>query len=732
VLEAADSLGLLYLEEPGGYHAIGHDPFSRTIINEKLHRMIYRDRSHPSLVIYNMINEYGGVKARDKALVAKRMNDMREAHKVDPSRMLTFTSGWALKENDDEDSKANMRPFDSTLYRRGWFDNHRAGGPMTYEEGYYRSSKDNYMYTDNRTEIFMRGEEGAISTPPRIQLIYDEIARTGKTGWDGLFWETQYREFKSFFDKKGLAKSFGTLDSLTRELGDIQLEHQGKRLMGMRMQDLGDIYVVNGWESMPYDNHSGIVDNYRNVKGNTEAFSRYTQPLYVAVCPQRQIMKTPSTVNVDYYIVNEYRISGQYGLTVSVTSPDGVCTTVDCNNVKIKGSDIFGQLLAENVKFDINGKAGYYTLRAELKDNKGTVIATGSERVLGVDWNASELKGNGAIYADAESSVPVFFKNATGRQLPAFKPSMKKLDWIIVDRSPLDDPKPVSKSWLKNLKAKWFADNDISALAGTAADEDINHNFIDGAQPHSSLPANQSFSVIWDGEMTVPEDGVYMIGANTDNGVRLTVNGKQILDFWGNRKETTVARPFNLKKGETVTIHFEYRQLPNKGHVSLVCSSPGDVGIAPDVILDKVKNNGTTLLLVGATEKWMDVINNRSDIGYHGFYTVGKNWVGGCHFVAEHPLFAGLPTNCAMNWPYQALVHEGDKRLGLCIDNDNMVVGSYSSMPFNLGSNVGTLAYGKGTIVYSTLDITGNLCKTDGPSEVARKLLCNMISYSMK
>ena len=191
VLEAADSLGLLYYEEPGAFHSAPNDPFIRTLVNEKLHRMIKRDRSHPSLIIYNLINEFGGPLTKDSTLVALRMNDMRLAHSIDPCRTMTFTSGWASKENSDEDSKANMQPFDTTLYRRGWFDNHRAGGPSTYEENYYKSPTRNLMYTDNRTEIFMRGEEGAIRTPPRVQLIHEELLKTKRMGWDGRFWEHQ-------------------------------------------------------------------------------------------------------------------------------------------------------------------------------------------------------------------------------------------------------------------------------------------------------------------------------------------------------------------------------------------------------------------------------------------------------------------------------------------------------------------------------------------------------------
>ena len=56
-------------------------------------------------------------------------------------------------------------------------------------------------------------------------------------------------------------------------MGNVSFEHQGRRIEGMRMQNLGDAYMVNGWEAMPYDNHSGIVDIYRNPKGDASVFS---------------------------------------------------------------------------------------------------------------------------------------------------------------------------------------------------------------------------------------------------------------------------------------------------------------------------------------------------------------------------------------------------------------------------------------------------------------------------
>lgn len=402
VLEKADELGLLYYEEPGSFHSANHDPFIRTIVNEKLKRMVYRDRSHPSLVIFNLINEFGGPLSQDKALVAKRMNDMREAHAIDPSRIMSFTSGWAGSEDKEEDSKAHMLPFDTTLYRKGWYDNHRAGGPETWVENYYKGPKDNIMYTSNRTEVYLRGEEGAISTPPRIQMIYDQIKSTGKTGWDGLFWQSQYKAFTDYFQKKGLAPHFGSLDALTRAMGNVSFEHQGRRIEGMRMQNLGDAYMVNGWEAMPYDNHSGIVDIYRNPKGDASVLAYYNQSLYVAVASRNQVVKLPGIATVDFYIVNEENLKGAHTLDIKLIAPDGKVVYTRNEEVNIKGGENFGQLLLENVEIPINGMAGTYRVEAGLKAGGQEIFALGNDEVVAVSWQASDLAGKGAYYVRGE------------------------------------------------------------------------------------------------------------------------------------------------------------------------------------------------------------------------------------------------------------------------------------------------------------------------------------------
>ncbi len=736
VLDKADELGLLYYEEPGGFHSAGHDPFIRAIVNEKLHRMVRRDRSHPSLIIYNLINEFGGAFSRDKELVAKRMNDMRKAHAIDPSRIMTFTSGWAGKEWVEEDSKAHMMPYDSTLYMRGWYDNHRAGGPATWMEEYYKGPNDNLMYTSNRREIYMRGEEGAISTPPRLELINAKLSQTGKTGWDGLFWKSQYKAFTKFFHDKGLDACFGTLDSLTRSMGNVQLEHQGRRIQGMRMQDIGDAYVINGWEAMPYDNHSGVVDIYRNPKGTLSMFQYYTQPLYVAVASRNQVVKLPGQAAVDFYIVNEKDVKGAHTLSVRMMSPDGREVYSRTADVNIAGGDTFGQKLLENIGMPVNSGEGTYRIEAELKDASGKTVARGHDEVVAVSWQASDLAGRGAYYGNGGDKVAAFYKQATGRELPAFTPESGKLDWLVVNRSSLDEPTVMPASCFKDkdgkstLKVSWFRDQDFNGLAATKTAEDINRTFVDGAQPDECLPANQPFSVKWEGDFYPTETGLYMIGVETDRGVRIHVNGEQLVDEYNNNKPVKKQRPIKLEAGKPAHIEVIYRQSGQSGTVKVKWATPSSTSIAPEKLLERVKNDGTTLVLLGMTETWMQSVADYTGTDYNGYYAVGKDWIGGIHFVKDHPLFDGLPVNTAMNWPYQAVVRDGDQRFCFRINGEDMAAGSYRSTPFELGTAVGVIPCGKGKIIFSSLDIANNLDNPAGPAEVARKLLCNYIKYS--
>lgn len=109
VMNYADELGLLYFEEPGGFRLDVKQPFMNAVLHEKVIRMVKRDRSHPCLVIYNMMNESGNATPEKLELEIQAMKDMRV---LDPSRLILRTSAWAKGDDIEDQAKIHIRPYD--------------------------------------------------------------------------------------------------------------------------------------------------------------------------------------------------------------------------------------------------------------------------------------------------------------------------------------------------------------------------------------------------------------------------------------------------------------------------------------------------------------------------------------------------------------------------------------------------------------------------------------------
>ena len=360
VLDQADEQGLMYYEEPGAYKAAEGD-LGEAMAREKLLRMVRRDRSHPSLVIYSMINE------RNSSPIQERETaDMKSAHELDPSRVITLSSAWATKVDEPQDIKMHMRPFDSEIHFTGWYDNHHAGGPEVWKQSLYRSPTNYYNRTTNRAEIIYCGEEGAISTPPRLQEIKAALEASPNIGWDGQTYLDWYKRFDDFLTRKDLRGAFKDVEAFTTAMGDVSMYHQGRKIEVMRMTDVADGYAVNGWEAESVENHSGIVDDWRNPKGDSAIMAYYNQPLYIAVMPRSQFAQIPGEVSVDFYAINEKNVHGEHTLSITLRDPAGHAVFMNQYLVTLTGGEVYGQLLLEDVKIPVGGATGMFRIEAAL------------------------------------------------------------------------------------------------------------------------------------------------------------------------------------------------------------------------------------------------------------------------------------------------------------------------------------------------------------------------------
>jgi hypothetical protein len=325
-----------------------------------------------------------------------------------------------------------------------------------------------------------------------------------------------------------------------------------------------------------------------------------------------------------------------------------------------------------------------------------------------------------------------FLAREKGVKAGAYRDDLGKLDWVVVTR-PSGESEPVeipAERFGSGLTATFFGDDRFQNKIHQRTDRAVDYFVPDGAAPDPKVNVMEDYGVRWEGKIVPPATGSYTFVTDGNDGVKLWVDGKLLFDDLSTRNNTINRGRIALEAGKPVAIQLDLWHHLGVARCKLTWSPP-EAG-APDAakLIERVRNDGTTLIILDRAESWMKLITNHTAAKYRGSFTIGTAWLGGQHFVREHPLFKDLPVNCAMNWPYQAVVRNGKTRSGLLLEGEELVTGAWHSYPMELGTAVGIIPCGKGKIIVSTLDIAGQLDSADTSAGVARKLLCNFIDYA--
>lgn len=106
------------------------------------------------------------------------------------------------------------------------------------------------------------------------------------------------------------------------------------------------------------------------------------------------------------------------------------------------------------------------------------------------------------------------------------------------------------------MKGEYF---DNMSLSGkpvmTRIDSMVNFEFGTGS-PAKGIPVDK-FSVRWTGKI-IPPDTIHYIGTSCDDGSRLYVDGKQVINDWTEHGEKPVSAKVELLPGRTYSVTFEY------------------------------------------------------------------------------------------------------------------------------------------------------------------------------
>jgi beta-galactosidase len=404
VLKYADELGLLIYEEPGGNQGVDELVTPSWIMNtpqhkayytaftapEKFSRMVNRDRNHPSIIIWSIVNEQCTYDYIHKKI-------FEETWKADNSRMLVNQSGGHF--GDASGYIPHMRPFEANP-RLNYIDNHTVDSKNRFQETDLQSHK-----TENDSSIFYWGEVRCYTGPDNYYLLSKP---KDNIGYDYKSWTELGLKTEQYFKQN----DFST-DTYIKRPTDISIQ-AGRGLMyidgrlgqAIQFSNASDGYAINGWsgsdQSLGDDFlswYSAICDEGRNLKGPASDFSYWIRPLQIAIARQNgKYFNVGDTARFNLYLFNENKIvKGSYNLQINVKDGNGSYTDFYIEKtIEVKAGDYFTELLSENLPVILNGNwhAGYITIECKLLKN-GKIITDGVEQVLLKNRNSfsNDLKG---------------------------------------------------------------------------------------------------------------------------------------------------------------------------------------------------------------------------------------------------------------------------------------------------------------------------------------------------
>lgn len=146
---------------------------------------------------------------------------------------------------------------------------------------------------------------------------------------------------------------------------------------------------------------------------------------------------------------------------------------------------------------------------------------------------------------------------------------------------------PVGKNG-KGLYAEYYSNKEFKGIpVFTRFDSLVNFSW-GTAAPDPRLPKD-NFSVVWTGRLIPVVTGIYELQLKTDDGSRLYIDGKLIVDHWGNHGAELKAEPIKLIAGKSYDLKMEYYDAGGGADAILGLKSPDKFVNKTNLISEAVK-----------------------------------------------------------------------------------------------------------------------------------------------
>jgi beta-galactosidase len=765
VLDAQDRLGLLrYMEPGGGQTAFGGkfslyapspsspvdvsgnggdaQTFAEKYMEEKIVRMVRDHRSHPSLVMYSLQNEI-----HPDLRNPRIFRLLRRVHGEDPSRIVVLKSGFP--ENNPV-NQAWMKPYDDSVYcdrgdgYSGWWDAHTVGGPGVWKDELYLSGSDFTHRSTNGKEIVVWGEMLGSAAPDNHAAMIREIESEGGKSYDIEDHREILAAYDRFLDRWKFRQAFPAAESLFTSVGDRAYDFWGRVIETARLSEENDFLVMSGWESTAIENHSGLVDNLRQFKGDPALLGRRTAPLRPVIKTSSLVIARGSGLVAGVFLLNESHVPHGSRMHVWLTGPSGGTAEIGTYPVPHYREGTFVYHVADSIRIPSFPFVGKNAISAEVIGGKG---GAWTEEILVVDTASSgplpHIAGMISVFPDLMKP----FEPAPGVHVEPYRKGAQ-YDLIIAANRFVTPPAAAVESG-REIQGTDDPELYRSIHYGTPENFDYIFSGLRAGPVHVTLkfaeivrdaPGIRVFDVALNGKTVLKDFDVF----SAAGGKNIACDTSFVIPAPAGVLRITVPRvasgsaricAIKINDGDTV-IAVKCGGNPYRDRNGLLWGHyEPSVSIDREVV-DAVRG-GTPLLILaegeGAATSYASNLERLGVLRYLGYVGEARaSWMGSWYFVRDHPVFGGLPVDCAMGSTYQVGVENSG---GIIVDGPgvDVFVGYSRDHDRSIGAGSFTANLGKGRILFHCIPgvVSGlNSPRATGMHPVLlRRLIANSLHF---
>ena len=281
-------------------------------------------------------------------------------------------------------------------------------------------------------------------------------------------------------------------------------------------------------------------------------------------------------------------LQGQYFNGIGTTPATLALTRTDSTlDFNWKGQQVDPLIRANNFTSEWTGQvlaptSGPFTFTTKSDD--GIRVWVNGKKIIDA-WNdhAPRLdSGTINLVAGQKYDIKVDYYQRSGGSIAQLFWSAPGIDRQIIPQGYLyAPPQPVSEPATAvvptgtGLQGQYFngIEIDPAKLALTRTDSSLDFSW-NGAKADPLVNAN-NFSAEWTGQILAPKSGKFIFTTNSDDGIRVWIDGKKIIDAWNDHAPELDSGTIDLVAGQKYDIKVDYYQRSGGSIVQLFWSAPG-------------------------------------------------------------------------------------------------------------------------------------------------------------